>query len=354
MIKPLTSLRFVFALMIFAHHISFVQNGSSSILGWLYEKILWQGNIGVSFFFILSGFILAYNYQERIIQKKVSLRKFYLARIARIYPLHVLTLICSIPIVYPDLVQNGFLNNLGKTAVNLTLTQSFFPKMDVVFSFNSVSWSISNEMFFYYLFPFIIGLIAFLLKKKGLYILFLTIGLISFLPIMVPEEHHYWMFNINPLFRVWDFIIGIILFNIFSKYKETLNLLNFNIIEPIMIILFAVFFMFYNYIPDVYRYSMYYWIPMSLVVMTFAFQKGWISTILSNKYLVKLGEISFGFYMIHQLVIKYLLKYYKIENDYLSLLLMISCSLILSIISYKYFERPANKFIKSRFGKREL
>ena len=54
-----------------------------------------EGFVGVSFFFILSGFIIAYNYEEKLLEKITTKRTFWVARIARIYPLHLLTLLIA-------------------------------------------------------------------------------------------------------------------------------------------------------------------------------------------------------------------------------------------------------------------
>ena len=54
-----------------------------------------EGFVGVSFFFVLSGFIIAYNYQEKLLTKTTTKRTFWVARIARIYPLHLLTLLIA-------------------------------------------------------------------------------------------------------------------------------------------------------------------------------------------------------------------------------------------------------------------
>jgi hypothetical protein len=68
MIKPLTTL--LFAFMIFVHHMTFFGKSKSSTLRWIHESILKEGYIGVSFFFILSGFILAYNYRDSMLNQR--------------------------------------------------------------------------------------------------------------------------------------------------------------------------------------------------------------------------------------------------------------------------------------------
>lgn len=78
MIKPLTSLRFIFALMVFAAHCYVIDPHFSHFL---YK----EGFVGVSFFFVLSGFIIAYNYQRKLVEKEVSRREFWVACFARIY-----------------------------------------------------------------------------------------------------------------------------------------------------------------------------------------------------------------------------------------------------------------------------
>lgn len=56
-IKPLTSFRFVFAILVFASHLDFVRNASSEMM-WLFDNVFYEGYIGVTFFFVLSGFKL--------------------------------------------------------------------------------------------------------------------------------------------------------------------------------------------------------------------------------------------------------------------------------------------------------
>src|ERR1700739_1236064 len=99
MIKPLTSLRFLFALMVFLSHLQFVQDKT---LAKVYVDFFKEGRLGVSFFFILSGFILSLTYKQKITAGTVSKKEFWVARFARIYPLHIITFLVSIYISLGD------------------------------------------------------------------------------------------------------------------------------------------------------------------------------------------------------------------------------------------------------------
>ena len=80
-IKPLTSMRFIFCLMVFLSHITDLLNNSDKPqVRMISSNIFSEGYIGVSFFFILSGFILSYAYQERVLTNKISDYEFIINR----------------------------------------------------------------------------------------------------------------------------------------------------------------------------------------------------------------------------------------------------------------------------------
>ena len=89
MINTLTSLRIFFALMVFGAHCYVIDSSFDA-------HFFKEGFVGVSFFFVLSGFIIAYNYQEKLLEKTATKRTFWVARLARIYPLHLLTLLIAV------------------------------------------------------------------------------------------------------------------------------------------------------------------------------------------------------------------------------------------------------------------
>ena len=348
MIKSLTSLRFVFAFMVFMSHNIIPLDIP------LLKHIFYEGYAGVSFFFILSGFILSYSYQERLLSDKMSTLHFYKARIARIYPLHLLTFIIA------ALLEPFYLNlkYLVKFISNLTLTQSFLPLKGYYFTFNAPSWSISDEMFFYLLFPFIIYLVY---KKQNIFhiLLFSVLMILFFLTFIIKNEtYQHALFYINPIMRIADFCIGICLYNfcvqISTKREKALMKNTKNVkwgVGDYINNIFHLFLPLSYYIPKVYRYSFWYWIPISLLIVVFYLSRdGLCSRILSNRYFVLLGEISFGFYLFHQLIGRLFAGFIskmQINMSYpYRFIIVLTITLIASYLSFKYYETPCNKIIK--------
>ena len=356
MIKPLTSLRFIFALMVFSHHIGFVLDGDQDSLKWLYTNIFFEGFIGVNFFFILSGFVLAYNYQDKFVANNISKRNFFIARIARIYPLHLLTLLIAIPLSLKKIWLGNKTYWLIRFLANLTLVQSYIPVKSVYLSFNRPAWSISDELFFYLLFPFLVVAIAKQLKENKFAWSILTLGflVVPVLMSLLPSKYFHAIFYVHPFIRLADFILGILVFNVFKQKKEKQIHSNFHLLEFSAVLLLGIFFIGRYWVPEVYRYSVYYWIPMGYLIYIFAFQKGSLSKLLSHPIFLLLGEISFGFYMFHYLVIDYFEvvnhQYLGISNTYFMLFLILSITLLLSYFSFLFFEQPINKWIRAKFS----
>lgn len=338
MIKPLTSLRFIFALMVFAAHCYVIYPHFSHFL---YK----EGFVGVSFFFVLSGFIIAYNYQRKIKCKEVSRREFWVARFARIYPLHLATLILS-------LLTGGYLLATNWDTVlifvsQLFLVHPFVPQMDYFFSFNSPSWSLGCEQLFYFLFPFLALWLGNTHRLIGLLALtsFIVIGGMYF----TPEEQIRAYWYVNPLTRLPDFLIGMLIFQLYDKRVNDWSVNRATWLEIGAIILFVVFYYLGSagVLPKVYRYSVYYWLPISAVLYVFAINKGRISRFLSNKYLVIGGEISFAMYLIHLFIIE-LYKNTGWSFPWQVVIPILLCITIsCSLLSFYYFEKPMNKYIRN-------
>lgn len=356
MIKPLTSLRFFFAFIVFLSHLDYLPK-EEVFFNDIYLGILKHGSLGVSFFFILSGFILAYNYQDKIISREVSYKDFWAARIARIYPLHLFTLLLSLPIFFTDSFNAPVKWTLSFLA-NLFLLQSFVPDEQIYFGFNAVSWSISNELFYYLAFPFLIfGFYKFTRSVYFSLILLLAIPLGIYFS---PTSIEVFVFGINPLLRITDFIIGILLFKIYEsriiekwfKKFSTASLLEFAALA-----IFVLFFIFRESVAGGYRLSSYYWIPMGLIILVHSYQKGIVSKFLSHKSLILLGEISFSFYMLHGLVMRYLLaverRLHLVQHHYIMMVILFLATLVASYIVYKLVELPSNRYLRNLYRKNQ-
>ncbi|WP_124980592.1 acyltransferase family protein [Nonlabens xiamenensis] len=348
-LHPLTSLRFVFALMVFFSHLAYLEESQNEGLQQLYTQVFSQGYIGVGFFFILSGFILTHVYSARWQERKQERRKFYILRIARIYPLHLLTLLVAAPLMLYNIVWGPEL--LAISVSNLTLTQAFIPDIDYNFSYNGVSWSISCELFFYLCFPFLL-LWWRQLKALKYFLFFILTALLLVLMITIPASWHNSLFYVHPLSRILDFILGIFLYELYRYIKRiNFSTMQGSFLELGGISLLVLFFCFRESVPDSFLHSIYYWIPMCVIIATFSLQRGYISQLLSRKPAIWLGEISFGFYMWHHLVLRYFHAINRrlnfMENEIVIGLTCLFFTILIAGCSFQYFERPSNKWVRT-------
>lgn len=356
MINTLNSLRFLAFTGVFFHHLNY------------------PGGVGstcVTFFFILSGFVLAYKYSNEFKSLDVArVKKFYLKRLKNLYPIYFLTLLASIPItLYTKLVNENLLDAI----LNTFLLQSYLPRGIKIFSFNSVGWVISTEFFFYLAFPIII----FILNKLKVVNNPMRIGIIGLIIILLNlalsfyiggSMHAYsfgwWFIYISPYFRVLDFITGIIIALIFKilalKVVVKIGSNLFSLLEFVAIGFFVVSYMllpFFNQYPSI-TMGVYFVPALSFIIFIFAFQKGIFSNLLLNTYLVILGGASYEFFMIHQLVItatailfqSNIYGYDKSFRHLLGQLVILSSVIIYGLLLKKYLNifNFYKKFIKRR------
>jgi peptidoglycan/LPS O-acetylase OafA/YrhL len=208
----LTAARFVAAILVYMHH-SKEEYGTISIE--FIKNFIANGYIGVSFFFILSGFVLASSNLKKM--EKFTIRgtlSFYWKRISRIVPLW---LFVSLPFVVEGLVKDT-----PGIWQFVTFSQAWSSDMAVAFGFLAVAWTLSVEMFFYAVFPLIA---AGLRWTKGvtpgpvLVIVGLAIPAAGFLYFWVhsaqaallpwqTNSSHYWLYRYPPM-RFGEFLTGI-------------------------------------------------------------------------------------------------------------------------------------------------
>ena len=224
------------------------------------------------------------------------------------------------------------------------MVQSFLPPKDWFFSFNWLAWSISDLFFFYLMFPFIVKLFE-NIKNNLLIICFILVafGIFGLMQI-VPEKYQLFVFYINPFFRIFDFGLGILMFKILRYIKWGDFRPSFTFVEIFAIAVLVLFYEQSQYFPEVVRFSIYYWPPMFLFIAVFAMQKGHISKLLSMRWFLFLGDLSFGFYLYHQLVLRYANrinnKFDLISEQWIVNSVSFAIILVVCYFSYHLFEMP--------------
>jgi peptidoglycan/LPS O-acetylase OafA/YrhL len=201
-LDALTGLRFWFAFLVVVHH---------SLQHWFGPQvypIADFGYIGVDFFFVLSGFVLTWSWRP-----EVTARRFWWNRVARIWPLHLTTLVLALVLVADQVSRPGFLG----TVANLLLVQAWVPDHRVYFGYNAVAWSLSCEVFFYLAFPVLVGRIS---RLSLPWPRWLVVGVVAALVVypgvfsltLAPHDFSGWEWTtyVAPLWRLGEFVVGIV------------------------------------------------------------------------------------------------------------------------------------------------
>lgn len=224
-------LRFVAAAWVLVFHAQF-HFGELTALAIL-SPVIQQGVLAMSLFFILSGFILSFRYSS--FPDRESLKKFYIARISRLYPVYLITGALTIWTLFGQMGDYplAMRGTAGATlwvliviVLFVTATQAWFPSLFPVWNFGG-SWSLSVEAFFYALFPHLrtrLGTMsdrALLLIALGIPVLALVIAA-GLQANLTKDSATSIVFYSVPIYRLPEFILGIAGFILFvqrDKYR---------------------------------------------------------------------------------------------------------------------------------------
>ena len=285
------------------------------------------GYAGVGFFFVLSGYVLAINYPT------VDKADFWWRRFSRIYPLHILTFLFALPL--------GFA--VFDALPSVVLMQSWIPIRAVYFAANGPAWSISNEAFFYALFPFLLGIGGRTLAIWAAAILMLALswaiafpdwtlkegGAVSLMGRTFETPLTHWLFYIFPPTRLLEFALGIYLAGIAGRvgFRAELAAITVAVVSVFALPLF----------PPAFAAALFF-IPASVaLIYVFSRSDGPVSRLLSNRTFVLLGDASFALYMIH-----YPLGRYLGHSIWVA-----SLAVGLSVLIFLYFEKPMQRWLLS-------
>jgi peptidoglycan/LPS O-acetylase OafA/YrhL len=320
-LHALTALRFVAAALIVVHH--------SPDVGLLpsfqpHKSVLLQA---VSFFFVLSGFILTYVYPR--METWEARGRFLLARFARVWPAHLASFVLLVFLAHKlnRLELGSWGEALSVGAVNVSMLQSWFPSPKYFFSFNAVSWSISTEFAFYFFFPFLIHrwertwwwkMAGALAIAYGMIQLAVYWKLPDYSPLLPRDQMVIsTLVYINPLSRVFEFTLGMFTALVWKKTEAKLPLNRWvgTLLElAVLGLVVGNMYKTEDWAPRVIGWHWmgqpgYEWlrgggivcVAFALLVYVMASERGWVSHALSAPLGILLGEISFSVYLTHKI-----------------------------------------------------
>jgi peptidoglycan/LPS O-acetylase OafA/YrhL len=265
------------------------------------------GQISLTYFFVLSGFVLTWTHKPGN-----SVKGFWRRRFFRIYPSHAVTFAAAVLLLWLfDEPQK-----LGPTLSNLFLLQDWVPDNAYMDSANGVSWSLSAELLFYLAFPV---LVAAILKIRANRLWFWVGGsalAVILIPVVslawLPDSPQWswgpaswtqiWFVNVFPVSRLLEFVIGILL----ARIVQTGLRSPLGVTPAVLLVVASYFGQLYLPVHFLYSYAAIQIVPVALLILALATSdlKG-RKSLLNTPAMVYLGNLTFAFYLVHNLVLRF-------------------------------------------------
>ena len=355
-LPALTSLRFFAAF----HVVIFHFQAFKIMIGppW-FQKLSSIGYVGVSFFFVLSGFILVYTYAGR----PMILKDFWRARFARVYPAYAFSLLVTAPFFFFALFTLNipfFAWAKAHVALGLLLVvgllQSWVPP--AALNWNSVAWSLSVEAFFYLLFPL---LMLYLLRrtKPQLFLVaaasWLATLSISCSYVLLNPDHltvvnsdvlgAFWLnaLKFHPLARLPEFLLGMACGFLYLNSRREAKLALPLVLSGIAAIVVVVYFS--GVIPYAILHTALLAPAFAAIVYGLALRPSWAG-LLERRIFVLLGDASYSLYLLHTTIMGFY--FYGSTGQLrrqtpLGVLVFVALALTISVLVYKFIEEPSRR-----------
>jgi peptidoglycan/LPS O-acetylase OafA/YrhL len=362
-LPALTSLRFFAAAhVVFFHlHADQIRNVSG-----LASRLQLTGYLGVSLFFVLSGFILTYVHADR----DLSPSFFYRERFARIYPAYFFSLIfTALPFFYVNIALKNMdipffawtKYHVGLCAILVpTLTQSWVPL--AALAWNPPAWSLSVEAFFYVLFPFVLPRIlrwsdrrlwtvmtscwVVALTLSGAYVLLSPDGVRH---VTDDSLNLFWLsaLKFNPLVRLPEFILGSCCSVLFlrGKFNQPWS----RLLLPAGLIAFAAVVLASPYIPYPLMHNAIMPPAFAAIIVGLGLRPAYMRW-LENRFLVLLGNASYSLYLLHSIVlgIYFAPKGTPIHYSRIGFTIGLILPIVIAILVYKLIEEPLRRKLRPK------
>jgi peptidoglycan/LPS O-acetylase OafA/YrhL len=287
------------------------------------RRIFESGFLGASFFFVLSGYVLAHVYL-RSDKPTAAWRKFYVARLARVYPAYALSLLIQFPLIAWVLLRHRSPTDTASIALrtlgaHILLLQAWWPGL--AWRWNQPSWSISAEAFFYLLFP-VLGIWS--LRRRNPIRILMLIGLgyvLMVVPAVAllfhgagwneswPRPDSFSFVAFAPIFRIPEFMMGMFL-SILQRRVVSVwapaRVTQLGKFATYLGLATAAVVIFYGrWIPFVIRYNGIGDLAFAEIIFGLAVAPTLLSRTLSQPFLVLLGEASYSIYILQSPIMDY-------------------------------------------------
>jgi peptidoglycan/LPS O-acetylase OafA/YrhL len=315
----LTSLRAFAALAVFIYHLGAWR--VAALPGGVSEV----GAVGVAFFFVLSGFVLAWGTRPGL-----PALTFYRRRFARVYPSDLTMLLVAVVVpVVP--VHRG----VEAAVANALVVQAWYADPKVVYGMNGVSWSLSCEALFYTLFPVLVVVIRALPRWAGWALAFagLVVAVVLNLRSFGFADHF-------PPIRATEFLLGTVAGLSFRDGWRP------RVPGPVVALVLGTALAACTVVPPSMA-SAVMAAPFLLLILHTAVRdldgrRGW----LRSRVLVFAGEASFAFYLVHELTIVNLRT--VLPEGSVGVLAISAVAVVAAALLHLVVERPLNRLLRDR------
>ncbi len=352
LLPALTSLRFFVALHVALYHFVRPFARWGHLAGFFSS-----GYTGVSFFFLLSGFILTYTHAHEYESGKGDRARFWMARFARIYPVYFLSMLLA------GVVQKHLLHNTQHNMLHLVvylldffMVQSWSVRL--VGFFNVPSWSLSCEAFFYLVFPYIFlklrpsGRMRSLWAIAGWTAVAMIVPLLGLALYPGAGMHEFTANNWGavqilrirrlPILMLPEFLAGIALGWYYLRYgvsRRATGLLTAAGIGLLVIVLG-----FSQHLPYVMLHNGLL-IPLQCALILGLTGRHWLARVLSRPWLMLLGEASYSFYLIHMQILEGMSQHFNLAMSIWNAVWRLALIAAFCVLLYLSVERPSRKLI---------
>lgn len=305
------------------------------------------GYLGVDIFFVISGYLISSIIIHEIINTgSFSFSYFYQRRIRRIVPVFLFMIIISLPFAWIIFYPHELISYSKSVIYSLFFFSNFFFWQTSIsyFALESFNlpllhtWSLSIEEQFYIFFPIFV-IFIFKFNKKFFFIYLIIFFILSLLVSDYASRNHP-SFNYYMIFtRAWELLAGSILayLEIIKKKRTNFNTDNNNFLTFFGFVLIILSLLFFD--STTRHPSLLTFIPIFGVclIIWFSFKEEIVTKILSSKFLVGIGLISYSLYLWHFIIFTFIYIYFDIEKIPFYWLIII---FFISTLSYFFIEKP--------------